>query len=284
MNDTHIPERGGLLLGIPGASCRIRIDGPTWRGAVAGTIGQLSIDDPQAGREILDIAVGMLKEAGRDIVLAPMDGDTWRAYRAVVESDGSPRFPLEPWSGPHDVQALEAAGFGIVGRYASSRAPIPEATDAAPAVEGVTIRSWDGTDAEGLLGRLFAMASSSFAEKDFYKDITRDEFLALYRPLLSSIDPRMVLFAFDTAGGLVGFLFGYPDPSSGAAVLKTYAATIRGVGRMLAQRFHDDAREMGRSSVVHALMHVDNVSLDRSAAHHGETFRRYAIYAKGHAE
>lgn len=284
MNDIEIPENEGLLIGIPGASCRIRVDGPAWRGSVAGTIGDLVIDDPRAGREMLELATDMLKRAGRDVVLAPMNGDTWHAYRAVVESDGSPRFPLEPWSGPHDVECLEAAGFEVVGRYASSRAPVPEQRDETPAVEGVTVRAWDGADAEGLLDGLFAMASTSFAEKDFFKDVTRDEFLALYRPLLSSIDPRMVLFAFDVRGSLVGFLFGYPDPSSGAAVLKTYAGAYKGIGRMLAQRFHDDARAMGRTSVIHALMHVDNVSLHRSAAHDGEVFRRYAIYAKGHAE
>lgn len=282
MTDPIIPVPGGLLLEIPGASCRIRVDGPTWRGDVTGTIGNLAIDDPDAGREILAIASTMLEQAGRDVVLAPMDGDTWHAYRAVTESDGSPRFPLEPWSGPYDVECLEASGFEVVGRYASSRAPVPEDRQDAPGVQGVTVHAWDGSDAEGLLDRLFAMASTSFAEKDFFKEVTRDEFLSLYRPLLSSIDPRMVLFAFDAKGDLVGFLFGYVDPSSGAAVLKTYAGAYRGIGRMLAQRFHDDARSMGRTSVVHALMHVDNVSLDRSAAHEGEVFRRYAIYARDH--
>lgn len=270
----------GLVVVIDGSSCRIRTDGPNWNGTATGTIGEISIDDPDTGGCLLRRAVDLLEDAGRTSVLAPMDGDTWHAYRAVVESDGSPRFPLEPWSGPHDVECLKAAGFETVGRYASSRAPVPQDDPDAPRIDGVSIVAWDGKGAEILLDRLFAMASGSFAEKSFYKDITREEFMALYRPLLGSIDPNMVLFAVDAQAGIVGFLFGYVDPSSGAAVLKTYAGMRRGIGRMLADRFHHDARLAGRTSVVHALMHVDNVSLDRSAKHAGTVFRRYELFAR----
>lgn len=270
----------GLVVAVDGSSCRIRTDGPTWDGAATGTIGEIRIEDPETGGRLLRKAVGLLADAGRTSVLAPMDGDTWHAYRAVVESDGSPRFPLEPWSGPHDVECLKAAGFETVGRYASSRAPVPHDDPDAPKIDGVSIVAWDGTGAETLLEGLFAMASGSFAEKSFYKDISREEFMALYRPLLGSIDPSMVLFAVDAEAGIIGFLFGYADPSSGAAVLKTYAGMRRGIGRMLADRFHRDARLAGRTSVVHALMHVDNVSLDRSAKHDGTVFRRYELFAR----
>jgi len=268
------------IVQIPGARCNIHHDGPAWDGVPTATIGGFAFDDAVAGAAVLKQAVERLRAAGAQAVLAPMDGDTWHAYRAVVETDGSSVFPMEPRSGPHDVAALEAAGFGVVSSYVSSRAPVVEGASDAHVVPGVVIRPWDGTGAEPLLERLFALAGSAFADKTFFKPIDREAFMALYRPMLSMVNPRMVLFAFDAEDSMVGFLFGFTDAANGSAVLKTYAATVPGVGRMLAERFHADAAELGHDDVVHALMHVDNVSARRSGQHDGRVFRRYALFGR----
>ncbi|MBO9712280.1 hypothetical protein [Sphingomonas sp.] len=269
---------------IDGASCRIWPDGPAWEGAPAAAIGQLRIENPQAGADLLRRAVVELEGRGRARILAPMDGDTWHAYRAVTQSDGSPPYLLEPVSGPHDVAALKAAGFPPVTGYVSSRAPVPPPGSPAPDVPGITVQAWDGQGAETLLDRLFALAGASFADKLFFKPIDRAGFLALYQPLLARIDPRLVLFAFDASGDLAGFLFGLPNwregPSPETAILKTYASRRAGVGHLLAHEFHERAREQGYAQVIHALMHVDNVSLARSALHGGEVFRRYTLFGR----
>lgn len=271
-------------LKMDGASCRVWPDGPAWDGVPAGAIGQFAIADPEAGAALLRLACERLQAAGKVAVLAPMDGDTWHAYRAVTESDGAPPFALEPVSGPHDVAALRAAGFAGVSDYVSARAPVPAVTTEAPSVPGITVRAWDGQGAEALLDRLFALAGGAFADKLFFKAIDRDGFLALYRPLLALIDPRLVLFAFDETGDLAGFLFGLPDHAQGAtpdtAILKTYASRKRGVGHLLAHAFHERARELGYAHVIHALMHVDNVSRERSALHEGAIFRRYTLFGR----
>ncbi|KQN90119.1 hypothetical protein ASE95_15600 [Sphingomonas sp. Leaf231] len=268
------------LLTIPSARCRIWRDGPAWNGTPAAAIGELAFDTAGAGAALLTLAFEHLRAEGHAAVLAPMNGDTWHAYRAVVESDGSAAFPLEPVSGTDDVAALVAAGFDPVADYVSSRAPVPAAAEPEPAVPGVSVRAWDGTGADALLDRLFALAGGSFADKLFFRAIDRDAFLALYRPLLAAVDPRLVLFAFDATGDLAGFLFGLPDPVSGTAILKTYAGLRPGVGHLLAHRFHQEARRMGFAHVVHALMHVDNVSLRRSAQHQGVVFRRYSLFGR----
>lgn len=259
------------------SSCRLWLDGPAWDGAPAAAVGELNFASGEEGAALLDRATEATRDAGVTALLAPMDGDTWHAYRAVVESDGSAPFRLEPRSGPHDVTALERAGFAAVARYMSSRAPVPEPTPA-PDLPGVTVVQWDGQGAEALLDRLFAMAGASFADKLFFKPATRDDFLGLYRPLLPLIDPRLVLFALDGTGEIEGFLFGLPDGDT--AILKTYAGTRPGVGHLLAHRFHELARELGFTHVVHALMHEANVSLQRSAQHQGQVFRRYALFGR----
>lgn len=270
-------------LTVEGASCTLWPDGPNWNGAPAAAIGKLVIPDLAGGTALLTEAIRRLDATGCRAVLAPMDGDTWHPYRAVTSTDGAPPYALEPVSGPHDAAALAAAGFAPVADYVSGRAPVPAAADVAP-VSGVTVRAWDGEGAETMLDRLFALLGASFADKQFFKPIDRDAFLALYRPLLPLIDPGLVLFAHDEAGDLAGFLFGLPDRLQGqrpdTAILKTYASRRPGVGRLLADSFHQIARAQGYAHVIHALMHVDNVSLHRSGLHGGEIFRRYSLFGR----
>jgi hypothetical protein len=260
----------------PGASLRFYEHGPAWDGAAAVALGSLAFADPEAGAALLRKALA--RADGRP-VLAPMDGDTWHAYRNVVESDGSPPFLMEPAAHHHVAEALALAGFEPVAHYASTRMAL-DTPQAEPApVEGITVAPWDGTDAQPLLEQVFALAGGSFADKQFFKPITREGFLGLYLPLLPLLDPRLVFLARDESGAIVGFLLGFRDPAvPSRAVLKTYAGTRRGVGHLLAHHFHEAARGLGCTHVVHALMHSDNVSLVRSGQHGAEVFRRYALF------
>lgn len=271
-------------LSVPGASCTIWTEGPQWQGGVTGTIGRLVIEDAASGKALLAQACRKLAEAGCEAVLAPMDGDTWHAYRAVIESDGSPPFLLEPTSSPHDLSVLRESGFDVLEEYVSARMPVPPAGSQEPVVEGVTVSAWDGTGASHLVGQLHAYAAGSFADKLFFKPLDEPGFRALYEPLIAMLDPRMVLFAHDAQGRLAGFLFGLPDMAQGAqptqAILKTYASTRHGAGRLLAWHFHERAREMGFTHVVHALMHSANRSRGSSSLFGGTEFRRYGILGK----
>lgn len=263
-----------------GSSCRLWLDGPAWDGIPAAAVGELAFETAEAGAALLGQAADLARGEGLAALLAPMDGDTWHAYRAVTESDGSPPFRMEPRSGPHDVAALTAAGFAPAAPYLSSRAPVPAEASPAPDVPGIAVVAWDGQGAAGLLDRLFAMAGASFADKLFFKPASRADFLALYQPLLPLIDPRLVLFALDGAGDIQGFLFGLPDGDGETAILKTYASRRTGIGHLLAHHFHQRARELGYAQVIHALMHEANVSLERSARHGGRVFRRYALFGR----
>jgi hypothetical protein len=268
-----------------GASCRIYRDAPPFENLRTAAIGNFRCESAAAGAALLRDAATMLQAEGFAALLGPMDGDTWHSYRVVTESDGSSPFALEPMSGPHDRAAFEAEGFAPVSSYVSTRATLADAIGQGAPVEvpGITVTPWDGRGAEQLIGGLFDMSAASFADKAFYKPITKAEFLALYQPMLPALDPRLVLFARDQKS-LVGFLFGLPNLTEGprpkTAILKTYASARTGVGHLLADTFHRTARDCGFIDVIHALMHVDNISLDRSRRHAGEVFRRYALMAR----
>jgi hypothetical protein len=273
-------------LGIADASCMLFRDGPAWNGQSCAAIGKVRFASSEAGAALLTHALKLLAGEGRHAIVGPMDGDTWHAYRAVTENDKSPPFLMEPVSAPHDAEAFLRAGFVQVSQYMSARALLGDAVGTADPfiVPGVTIDAWNGGDPEGLIAQLFALSSASFAGNAFYKPINSATFLALYRPVMAAVDPRLVLFARNDRGELVGFLFGMPDhlegPKPATVILKTYASALKGVGRALADSFHRRALSLGYGSVIHALMHETNMSRASSALFKAHVFRRYTLFGR----
>jgi len=265
------------------ATAMLYRDAPSWDGKRTAAIGAVAFGSLEAGAELLSRAAAELHAEGFEALIGPMDGDTWHKYRLVSESDGTPPFALEPQSGPHDHAAFIAAGYAPISSYVSSRARLVDTIGDTPvSMAGVTVTAWDGQGAELLIGKLFDMSGSAFAGNRFFKPISREAFLELYRPLLPLLDPRHILFAYGPGAQLVGFLFGMPDHGSAipTAILKTYASGLRGVGHLLADSYHRRALDLGFTEVIHALMHEDNVSRQRSERHNARVFRRYALMGR----
>lgn len=278
---THQPEK----IETQDAKAALYRDAPSWDNGKTAAIGDFRFANAEAGSRLLSEAVSSLREEGFDAVIAPMSGDTWHNYRTVTESDGSAPFAMEPTSGDHDLPALEASGFGEVEQYISTRAELDDAIGSEPVkIDGVTVTSWDGNNAEQFIQTLFDMSSETFSRNRFFKPISRESFLALYRPLMPLINKDHVLFAHGEDGEMIGFLFGFPDlmdrTGAPSAILKTYASGRRGVGHLLADNYHRRARDMGFATVIHALMHSDNVSRERSARHGAKIFRKYGLMGR----
>ncbi len=270
---------------IEGASCLIFRDAPSWEARRTASIGRFRCDSAATGRDLLAHAAADLATEGYEALIGPMDGDTWHSYRLVTESDGSPPFLMEPMSGAFDAEAFTTAGFAPLSSYVSTRTTLDAAiAPEAVSIAGVSVKPWDGSDAAGLVRQLYAMSAAAFRNNAFFKPLDEQGFLKLYEPIMPLVDPRFVLFARNEAGALIGFLFGMPDRLEGATprtvILKTYASAQRGVGHLLADHFHRSARAAGFTHAIHALMHVDNISLERSARHSGTVFRRYALLGR----
>ena len=270
------------LLEISGAHCTLHWDAPRWRNRKTACVGAFSCDDADSGVKLLKEAKKRARKKNYPCLIGPMDGDTWHRYRVVTFSDNSDPFLLEPVSGPHDYEAFKGAGFQPISNYVSTRANISDAIGkTAPMVKGITITTWDGKNAPDLIDQLFQLSTAAFANNAFFKPITRNAFLKLYEPIIPAIKPEFVLFAKSPNDDLVGFLFGMPNitlnKKDKSVILKTYASAVRGCGRLLVDIFHRRARDVGYDKVIHALMHEDNISLDRSRLHKAKVFRRYAL-------
>jgi hypothetical protein len=272
------------LMSIEGASCALYREAPSWNGRRTTAVGKFAFTTVEAGSALLAHVADQVRRDGYEAIVGPMDGDTWHAYRVVTQSDNSAPYFLEPVSGNHDCAALNAAGFNSISSYVSARATVADAIGKpAPPVDGITISQWDGRDAGHLIAGLFDLSQRAFAKNAFYKPIARDAFMALYQPILPAIDPRLVYFANGPKGELAGYLFAIPDrlqgPKPTTGIIKTYASTVRGVGYLLVDTAHRTLQTLGYTHVVHALMHVDNASRERSSRHHGTIFRRYDLMA-----
>lgn len=269
-------------LSVAGAFCDLYRDAPSWGSHKTAAIGGFVCTSAESGAAVLREAAERLTREGFAAVIGPMDGDTWHKYRVVSGTDQSPPYFLEPVSGAADYAAFTAAGFKPISSYVSARARIKDAIDAEPAsVAGVTVAAWDGKNASDLIAQLFEMSGQAFVSNAFYKPTSREAFLKLYQPILPAIDPRLVFFARDGGGALVGYLFAIPDRLQGAtpaaAIIKTYASRQRGVGHLLVDTAHRAMHALGYTTVIHALMHVDNQSRQRSTRHNGVVFRRYDL-------
>lgn len=271
---------------VQGASAMLYRDGPSHDGRKTAAIGKFTCDSAEAGRHLLEDMTSLLRKEGFGAVIGPMDGDTWHSYRLVSESDGTPPFLLEPTSRPQDKEAFTAAGFAPISEYTSARTAVsPAILCQAPfALPGLSVTAWDGKNAEGLIGPLFALSATAFANNAFYKPLDLAGFRALYEPVIPRIDPRHVMFAHDDSGKLTGFIFSIPNWLEGAKpttlIIKTYATTVRGGGRMLLDLAHHKAAELGFTQAIHALMHNDNVSRNASAKHGGKIFRTYQLMGR----
>ncbi|MGH7724989.1 MAG: GNAT family N-acetyltransferase [Candidatus Eiseniibacteriota bacterium] len=266
----------------------------------SGLVGAYAADDTGAGRLLLEEACRHFADRGARRVLGPMDGSTWHAYRLVLPPGEQPdppggiawsSFPGEPVNPPDAADAWRAAGLSIVARYESSvvldLAAVAHAPPGPP--EGVRLRPLALENFDEELDVLFAVSRRGFAQNPYYAPIGRTEFRSLYLPLRPLVDPAFVEIAEDDTGHLLGFLLCYAWPgatvgSRPVLIAKTIAvvpeARGRGLGGLLFVRAHARALERGYGAVVHALMHVANVSTHFSADQKARPFRRYALFGR----
>jgi predicted N-acetyltransferase YhbS len=261
-----------------------------------GVIGQYSAESADAGARVLNDACAQLAAHGCTIAVGPMDGNTWRSYRLVIERGSEPPFFLEPDTPEAWVSHFMAAGFETLATYSSAlardltqRDPRLDALAARLAARNIVIRPLDLSHADDDLRRVFELSLLAFKDNFLYTPIDEAEFMEQNRRLLPAVRPELVLLAEDHKQ-LVGFLFAVPDvlqqkrgQKPDTIIIKTVAVkpglTQAGLGSLLVAEAQQRAAALGFTRAVHALMHESNVSRNISRRY-AETIRRYALFSK----
>ena len=268
---------------------------PFYMGRRIGCIGGFVAKDQESARRLLDGACDCLRERGCHIAVGPMNGNTWRRHRFVIESAGRGPFLLEPRNPPEHPGWWEAAGFGILSRYSSSAMPLDKIEPVSDAVvkrlehSGVAIRKLDADRLADELAAIHVLSLRSFANNFLYSPLGRSEFVADYAKLGDRLDPDLVLIA-ERGGEFCGFVFAIPDLEAAArgelpaVIVKTLAVDrsvcCGGLGSLLVSEVHRIGRKKGFTEAIHALQHESNTSLKITGRHGGNAFRRYALFFK----
>ena len=267
---------------------------PVLDGTRVGAIDGFSASSSAAAQTLLDEAAERLREAGCRIAVGPMDGNTWRTHRFVVESDGRGPFLMEPRNPPEYPAWWRAAGFSELSRYSSSAVPLDGMATVSPALQArlarsVTVEPLDSTRFDEELDRIYQVSLASFAGNFLYTPLEREAFLAAYQKLRDRIDPDLVRIA-RRGGEPCGFVFGMPDLEAvargekPALIVKTLAvdpaSRCAGLGSLLVDELHRIGREKGYTEAIHALQHETNTSLKITGRHHGGAFRRDALFSR----
>ena len=295
----HAPDASMVVPGDNGFRARCSLwwsDVPPYGTERLGVIGHFGAESAEAGKAVLASAVRTLAMNQCTFAVGPMDGNTWRRYRLVVDRGTEPPFFLEP-TNPDDWPAhFEAAGFTPLAHYFSSlhvgHSRDEERVSAVSerlANDGVVFRSVDLTQFERDLHRIYSVAEVAFRDAFLYTPLPEDAFAAQYQRIRRFVRPELVILA-ERDDQAVGFSFSIPDvleAARGAAprtvIIKTLAIlpdrSYRGLGSLLTDRSHSAAHALGYDRVIHALMHESNRSRNIGAAT-GTQLRRYALFGQ----
>lgn len=275
---------------------------PVWPEHRLGVLGHFAAADAETADALLDAACTELRARGCTLAVGPMDGHTWRAYRFMTDACDFPPFALEPWNPAEWAHWWEASGFSPFQTYQSALEARMESEDprlpeleARMAAAGVTLRMLDLADFEGELARIFEISETAFAANVLYTPLPKDEFLAMYEKVRPYAKPPLVWIAEQGTGPAgsgkrpVGFVFCVPDllqAQRGVAVdtliVKTLAKVpdkaLAGLGKLLLARVQREAKALGFTRAIHALMHDANRSA--TMGEDAKVIRRYTLYSK----
>ncbi len=146
-------------------------DTPVMDGVNIGAIGDFDANDSEETAILLEGATDFLREQGCRIAVGPMNGNTWRPYRFVVESDGRGPFLLEPRNPVEFPGWWENAGFSVLSRYSSSVIPLDGSATISSALKarmtrsGVKIRELDPARYDEELKKTLSGKSEEFLEQ-----------------------------------------------------------------------------------------------------------------------
>ena len=270
-------------------------DTPCNEGERVAAIGGFGAVDETVTKYLLDAATTMLHGMGFRMVVGPMNGNTWRRYRFVTESNGRGPFLLEPRNPDSYPDWWRAAGFEEIAYYSSStialngQPTVPDALRKRLLRSGVKIRTLDPTRYEEELRSIHSVCLKSFSANFLYTPLSEEAFVGAYSKLKDRIDPDLVRIA-ERDGVVCGFVFAIADLEAAARgekpalIIKTLAvdpgARCPGLGSILVDEVQNLGFEKGFSTALHALQHDENTVLRITSRHHGETFRRYTLFAR----
>ena len=276
--------------GRPSACLAFHLDSELY-GAPAntGVVGHYEAQNKESGVSLLLEALSRLRSLGASCVLGPINGNIWSRFR-LAHQGLDPAFFLEPSNPQSYIEHFLAAGFVEDAVYQSRIVEDLKPSNTEPLVlaEGFRERAFQVSDAEVELRRMYEISIEAFADNLYHKPISFEAFRSMHLPLIGQLDPELFIIIESPDGSVAAFLLAYPDflqPHSERVVAKTLGVLPKWrrkkLGTYLLGRIHQIVSRKGYTSLIHALMHVDNPSnvlSEAQSSEKGRVFRRYSLF------
>jgi predicted N-acetyltransferase YhbS len=280
----------------PNARCSLWWNNvPDFPNQKLGLIGHFESRDAASAQALLNAASAELKNQNCTLAIGPINGSTWKRYRLVTDFGTEHSFFLEPTNPAQYPHYFTNCGFTPLATYSSALNTILSFEDSRVgsvrrriADAGIHIRNINPSDFQNELKRIYSMSLISFRHNFLYSPITEEDFLQQYAKVRAILDPNLVLIA-EHDSRPVGFIFALPDilarQRSGppTIILKTLAVlpdrAQAGLGGLLIAEVQKNARELGYTRSIFALMHDSNASRSISSKY-ATQMRRYTLFSK----
>lgn len=277
---------------------------PHFDGRQTGVIGHFAATDDRSAATLLDRACHELAARGSAIAIGPMNQNTWRDYRCVIDDFAMDKtndpaeasFLMEPQTANGAATQFVQSGFQAIASYFSSlvndlstRCPRLDVVRRRVSQQGIGIRSLNLDSWESEMRQIHRVVRTAFADHLLYVEVSESDFLEMYRPLRQAVNQNLVLVA-EHQRKIVGFCFAIPDSLQArrsdqvdTVVLKTLGVipqwSYAGLGQVLLEEAHRRASSDGYRRCIHALVR-QTPSLQRIADRYGTPFRSYALFGK----
>lgn len=264
-----------------------------------GCIGEFEAETEEAGVKILGECERILKEKGIALIVAPMNGNTWKKYRTLKYSRGDSLFLLENVNSIEYNEILKKAGFKELHTYTSTKGLIKnayksEALELAEEnlkQENIIIRNFNKENYIEDLKKIYNVSKVSFNRNPFYTPIMEDEFIKQYEPYINMVDEDLILIA-EKDGHEVAFVFCIPNFNEAkenkkikTLILKTIAVLPQyeylALGNILLSKIAKIAEQKEFEEWIFAFMYSNNTSQKMAKRNGTEIIREYALYGKG---
>ncbi len=271
---------------------------PEVDGKNIGCIGDFECDNKEYGMQILKKCEEILKNKNIELIVAPMNGNTWKKYRTLKYTNGENPFLLENVNPIKDNEILLNAGFEEMYTYTSTKGKIEDAYNSKVLKDlenklkenNIEIRKFNKNDYINDFKKIYNISKVSFYRNPFYTPIDEGEFIKQYEQYINLVDEDLILIA-EKEGKEIGFIFCIPNLNElkeqkevKTVIVKTVAVLSEyekfAIGNILLSQIAENAKSKNFKEWIFAFMYSNNTSQKIAKRNKTELIREYAIYGK----
>lgn len=255
-----------------------------------GYLGNFFAQSSEIAKELLTITQNRFTVNGARTIYGPINGSIWNQYRFVTSGFTNKPFLFEPFNPECYPKYFLEFGFEQAASYESSILKTQEKysrnqnqIDLPPNIE---LMPFDEDNALPELESMHEVACDSLNDNFLYTSISKQDFIDKYKPLVASLDPRLVILAKEKKE-TVGFIFAIPYDFSRncrTVVLKTLCrlkgAQYKGLSLALTSACHLSAHNIGYTRAVHALYRTDDGQHATNKIPQSKILRKYSLFKK----